>query len=59
MGALKQQPKYNVVSMRITDEEKEMLSLMTRSSRKSVSEVMREALRLLEPGLVMQAKECE
>ncbi len=54
---MKQHPKYNVVSMRITDEEKEMLSLMTRSSRRSVSEIMREALRLLEPERGVQVKE--
>jgi predicted transcriptional regulator len=51
MGTMKQNPRYNVVSMRVSDEEKQMLNLITAITRKSVSDIMREALRHLEPGI--------
>lgn len=50
MGAMKQHPRYNVVSMRISDEEKELLLLITRTTRKSVSAIMREVLCHLKQG---------
>jgi hypothetical protein len=52
MGAMKQHPRYNVVSMRVSDEEKEMLLRITRSSRKSLSDIMREALCCLKVDMV-------
>lgn len=42
----KENPRYNVVSLRITDEEKAVLDEVTRRTRKSLSKVMREAILL-------------
>ena len=42
----KDNPRYNVVSLRITDEEKAALDEVTRRTRKSLSRVMREAILL-------------
>jgi predicted DNA-binding protein len=44
MGKYKEKPKYNVVSMRITDEERASLNEMTLQSSKSISVLMREAI---------------
>jgi predicted DNA-binding protein len=49
MGKYKENPKYNVVSMRISDEEKLVLEEMTRQSSKSISRLMREAIQLYSP----------
>ena len=46
MGMYKENPKYNVVSMRITDEEKAALSEIIIKSCKSISILMREAIQL-------------
>ena len=42
----KDNPRYNVVSLRVTDEEKAVLDEVTRRTRKSLSKVMREAILL-------------
>ena len=47
----KKVPKYNVVSMRVNDDEKTALDELTRRSSKSVSSLMREAIKLYEPHL--------
>jgi predicted DNA-binding protein len=39
-------PRYNVVSLRITDEEKAALDEVTRRTHKSLSMVVREAIQL-------------
>jgi predicted transcriptional regulator len=44
MGKFKDQPRYNVVSIRVSDEEKELLEKMTRKDRTSLSSLLREAL---------------
>ncbi|MEI7817210.1 MAG: ribbon-helix-helix protein, CopG family [Desulfuromonadales bacterium] len=49
MGKNKENPKYNVVSMRVSDEEKLALYELTRSSSKSISKLMREAIQLYNP----------
>jgi len=49
MGKSKENPKYNVVSMRISDEEKLALEEMIRRSSKSISGLMREAILLYSP----------
>jgi predicted transcriptional regulator len=49
MGKYKENPKYNVVSMRVSDEEKLALEEMTRHSSKSISRLMREAMQLYTP----------
>ncbi len=41
---MKKPPKYNVVSLRINDDEKRALQQVSRVTRKSVSQVMREAM---------------
>ena len=48
LGRMKERPRYNVISMRISDEEKEALEQVTRMTRKSVSDLMREAMWLLQ-----------
>lgn len=50
MGKYKEHPKYNVISMRISDEEKQALLEMTRRSSKSISRLMREAIMRYAPG---------
>jgi len=42
----KDNPRYNVVSLRVTDAEKTALAEVTRRTRKSLSMVMREAILL-------------
>lgn len=42
----KENPRYNVVSLRITDAEKAALDEVTRRTRKSMSRVVREAILL-------------
>jgi hypothetical protein len=49
MGKYKECPKYNVISMRISDEEKLALEEMTRLSSMSISTLMREAMLLYSP----------
>lgn len=47
MGSMKESPRYNVVSLRISDEEREALDDFVRQTRRSVSELMREAMELM------------
>ena len=49
MGKYKDKPKYNVVSIRVSDEEKLVLEEMMQRSNKSISNLMREALKLYNP----------
>jgi len=49
MGKYKDKPKYNVVSIRVSDEEKLALEEMMQRSNKSISNLMREALLLYSP----------
>lgn len=49
MSNHKEHPKYNVVSMRISDEEKVALDEMTRLSSKSISRLLREAIQHYSP----------
>jgi len=46
MSYSKDNPRYNVVSMRVTDKEKAVLDEMSRRTSKSLSKVMREAIQL-------------
>jgi predicted DNA-binding protein len=46
MPNCKLNPRYNVVSLRISDEEKAALDEVSQRTRKSLSTVMREAIRL-------------
>jgi predicted transcriptional regulator len=47
MGVMKENPRYNVVSIRVSDEELEALQEVCRETKKSVSTVMREAMSLI------------
>jgi hypothetical protein len=47
MGRTQEKPRYNVISMRISDEEKETLVQLQKVTRKNVSDLMREAMELL------------
>jgi predicted DNA-binding protein len=44
MGKCKENPKYNVLSIRLTDEEKVFMGEMMRTTNKNVSTIMREAM---------------
>jgi predicted transcriptional regulator len=44
MGKYKENPKYKVLSIRLTDEEKAFMDKMMRDTNKSVSMLMREAM---------------
>lgn len=44
MGRMKENPRYNVISMRVSDEERDRLELLVRNTHKSVSDLMREAM---------------
>ena len=50
MGKVKANPRYNVISMRISEEEHEHLKQITVSSNRSVSDIMREAIRRFATG---------
>ena len=52
MGRMRENPRYNVISMRISDEERETLQEIMKHSHKSVSDIMREAMALLKSQLV-------
>ncbi len=43
MSNIKENPRYNVISMRISEAESRLLKTLMRKSHKSVSHVMREA----------------
>lgn len=47
MGRMRENPRYNVISMRISDEERKDLENLVQRSHKSVSDIMREAMRVI------------
>lgn len=47
MGILKQNPRYHVVSLRISDSERATLDAFSRQTDRSVSALMREAMGVL------------
>lgn len=47
MGRMRENPRYNVISMRISDEEREQLDSLVKRTQKSVSDIMREAMTAL------------
>ena len=51
MGKYKSQPKYNVLSIRVSDEEKAVLEELTKRDHISISNLMREAIRSYVPHL--------
>ena len=48
MSAMKKKPRYNVVSIRISDDEKAKLDKVARLSNRKISDVMREAVGLIQ-----------
>ncbi|MRR54292.1 MAG: ribbon-helix-helix protein, CopG family [Deltaproteobacteria bacterium] len=46
MGRMREHPRYNVISMRISDEERDMLQEIMETTEKSMSDIMREAMEL-------------
>jgi len=44
MGKMRENPRYNVISMRISDAERQDLENLVQRSHKSVSDIMREAM---------------
>lgn len=44
MGRMRENPRYNVISMRISDEERRHLETVMQHTHKSVSDLMREAM---------------
>lgn len=46
MGRMREHPRYNVISMRISDEERDTLQQIMQTTQKSVSDIMREAMEL-------------
>ncbi len=55
MGKMRENPRYNVISMRISDEERDQLQQIMDATHKSVSDIMREAMAVL--ALNMEAKD--
>jgi len=51
MGKYKKDPKYNILSIRVTDEEKAIMDDLKLSTRKSISTLLREAIHLYSPRL--------
>ena len=47
MGRMRENPRYNVISMRISDEERETLERIMSTTQKSVSDIMREAMQIV------------
>ncbi|MGD0585393.1 MAG: ribbon-helix-helix protein, CopG family [Oryzomonas sp.] len=44
MGRMRENPRYNVISMRVSEEEREQLNVFMDKNHKSVSDIMREAM---------------
>lgn len=57
MGRMSENPRYNVISMRISDEERETLQDLINTTHKSVSDIMREAMELFKHQLVSHDQE--
>ena len=44
MGRMRENPRYNVISMRVSDEERDHLDTLMKTTHKSISDIMREAM---------------
>jgi len=51
MGKMRENPRYNVISMRISDDERVELENLVAVTDKSVSDIMREAMLLFKARL--------
>lgn len=54
MGRMRENPRYNVISMRISDAERETLEQIMDTTKKSVSDIMREAMELVKARSVAE-----
>jgi len=41
---MRENPRYNVISMRVSDEERDQLENLMKTTHKSISDIMREAM---------------
>ena len=55
MGRMRENPRYNVISMRISDDEREHLENLMSTTKKSVSDIMREAMEYFSAKYEMKA----
>ena len=53
----KESPKYNVLSIRVTDEEKALMDEIKQNTRKSISTLLREAMLMYSPHLKVSCKQ--
>ena len=44
MGRMRENPRYNVISMRVSDDERDHLENLMKTTHKSISDIMREAM---------------
>jgi hypothetical protein len=54
MGRMRENPKYNVISMRISDEERETLEQIMTVTEKSISDIMRDAMEIMKKRVAVQ-----
>ena len=55
MGRMRENPKYNVISMRISDEERETLEqIMSVTHHTSISDIMRDAMEIMKKRVAVQ-----
>lgn len=59
MGVMKENPRYNVVSIRVSDDELEALQEVSKETRKSISEIMREAMALMQTRTETSGLRCQ
>lgn len=59
MAKSKKQPRYNVVSVRVSDEERQLLEKLSAEENKKVSELIREALHTMAPEVGSGTEERE
>jgi predicted transcriptional regulator len=52
---MRENPRYNVISMRVSDDEREQLESLVQRTHKSVSDIMREAM----IALTVQLDRCD
>ena len=57
MRRYKESPKYNVLSIRVTDEEKALMDEIKQNTHKSISVLLREAMLQYSPHLKMSCKQ--
>lgn len=57
MGRMRENPRYNVISMRISDDEREALEAIMNATRKNVSDIMREAMEVVKNRLARELVE--